>query len=235
MTVIHQVTDIHIPVSGDMTVRQNFRQIMAYVAERAPDLLVISGDLPGEDGSREVYEWIKSELPADIPCLILPGNHDNPELLFEIFQSDLNRDPSFFEKMQLDDIDVLFANTATDVLPEAQIVAIQDSAVREGSVLFLHHPTEVVSAGFMDKVHALKNRDATGNAIRSSNVKHVFCGHFHTEGMVSNGYDLYVTPSPAFEVGGTITDPAFLPPRLPLREIVIDGRSLETRVIYLDE
>ncbi|MCS5574971.1 MAG: metallophosphoesterase [Pseudomonadales bacterium] len=82
MTVIHQVTDIHIPVTGDFSVRDNFTLLMQHVASAQPDILTFTGDLPGEDGSREAYLWICDQLPSDIPCLVLPGNHDDPAALF---------------------------------------------------------------------------------------------------------------------------------------------------------
>lgn len=218
-----------------MTVRHNFSCLMNYVAEKNPDLLVITGDLPGEDGSREAYEFIRQELPDEVPCMILPGNHDDPVALFEMFQGGLNRSPDFFEKMALEEIDLLFANTESTWLPEEQVAALKDPGVREGAILFLHHPTEEVSGGFMDVNYPLRNRDEVAEAIRQSNIDHVFCGHFHTEFIVENGYRLYVTPSPAFDVDRESVEIKIGPPRIPLREIVVDGKSVSTEVIYLDE
>ena len=73
MTLIHQITDTHIPVTGDMRVSENFLELIAYSKSIGPDLLVLTGDLPGEDGNREVYEWIRASLPADIPHIVIPG------------------------------------------------------------------------------------------------------------------------------------------------------------------
>ncbi len=234
MTIIHQVTDIHIPVTGDFTVRDNFVRQMQYVAEAGPDLLTITGDLPGEDGSVEAYRWIRNQLPAGIPCLVLPGNHDDPASLFSVFQSDMNTNPDFFEKIALADLDLVFANTATNALPADQIAAIADESIRKGSLLFLHHPTEEVSGGFMDRNYALVNREEVSQAISASNIEHVFCGHFHTEYLRRTTYDLHVTPSPAFEVDRDSVEPVISPPEIPLREIVVDGSSVATQVLYLE-
>ena len=235
MTVIHQVTDIHIPVTGDLSVRDNFTRLMQHVASAQPDILTITGDLPGEDGSREAYLWIRDQLPSDIPCLVLPGNHDDPAALFAIFQSEMNTNPEFFEIVALDQIDLVFANTASNYLPSDQIASLADVSIREGSLLFLHHPTEEISGGFMDRTYPLLNRDEVSRAISDSNIEHVFCGHFHTEYLCRTTYNLHLTPSPAFTVDRDSVKPIISPPGIPLREIAVEGALVSTRVIYLEE
>ena len=50
-----------------------------------PDLLLATGDL-SEDGSRTSYLALRNYLkPLGIPVLALPGNHDDPGLLAEVF------------------------------------------------------------------------------------------------------------------------------------------------------
>lgn len=218
-----------------MSVCDNFVMLMDYCREIAPDLLTITGDLPGEDGSRSAYDWIWNHLPEGIPHLIIPGNHDNPETLFEVFQGGLNRHPDFMELIALDEIDLLFVNTASKVLPEAQIDFISSAHVREGSILFIHHPTKYISGGYMDINYPLENRDEVDQAISDSNISHVFCGHYHTEFEIHDDYHLYLTPSPAFEVSRDSKGPEIGPPRVPVREINVDGSAMTTRVIYLDD
>jgi 3',5'-cyclic AMP phosphodiesterase CpdA len=235
MTLIHQVTDIHIPIAGDMSVRENFLQLMAYSSAQKPDLLAITGDLPGEDGSREAYEWIKASLPQGIDTVIIPGNHDDVDSLFDIFESSNNSNPNFLELITLDEIDVMFVNTASSKLPDDQIQQLSDADIRPGSVLFIHHPTKELSGGFMDANYPLLNRDEVDAAIADSQFEHVFCGHYHTDFEIHDDYHLYVTPSPAFDVDRDSLKPKIGPPRIPLREIVVDGTSVSSQVIYLDE
>jgi 3',5'-cyclic AMP phosphodiesterase CpdA len=233
--VIHQITDTHIPVSGDMTVRDNFLRLMAYCEEAQPDLLVITGDLPGEDGSREAYEWMRTVLPADIPFLVIPGNHDDPDSLFEVLGHGLNTSGDFIEHIPLADIDLLFVNTWSTRLPADQLARVEAADIRPGSVLFLHHPTKEISGGFMDINYALGNREEVDAALRRSNFEHVFCGHYHTDFHVNDGYHLYITPSPAFDVDLYQAEPVITPASITLREIVIRADRVDTRVIYLEE
>ncbi len=218
-----------------MSVCDNFVALMDYCKEQSPDLLTITGDLPGEDGSRSAYDWIWNHLPEDIPRIIIPGNHDDPEVLFEVFQGELNQHPDFMELIALEEIDLLFVNTASKVLPDEQIDFVTSDEVRPNSVLFIHHPTKHISGGFMDITYPLENRDLVDKAISDSNISHVFCGHFHTEFEIHDDYHLYLTPSPAFDVDRDSEEPKIGPPRIPVREINVDGSSTTTKVVYLDE
>ena len=218
-----------------MAVCDNFVALMNFCREQPPDLLAITGDLPEEDGNRSAYDWIWNQLPPDIPHIILPGNHDDPAVLFEVFQGGLNLNSDFMELIPLAEIDLLFVNTASKVLPRDHVDFISSEDVRPGSVLFIHHPTKEVSGGFMDITYPLENRTEVDQAISASNISHVFCGHFHTEFEIHDDYHLYVTPSPAFEVDRDSVKPKIRPPRIPVREILVEGTSVETTMIYLDE
>lgn len=208
---------------------------MDYCREQLPDLIAVTGDLPEVDGSRAAYEWISLQLPDTIPSIIVPGNHDDTAVLFEVFAGGLNQRPDFMESMALEQIDILFVNTASKQLPAAQIDFIQSADVRPGSILFIHHPTKFISGGYMDVNFALENRSVVDSAISGSNIEHVFCGHYHTEFEIHDDYHLYLTPSPAFEVGRDSVTPQISPARIPVREILVDGDQLTTRVIYLDQ
>jgi hypothetical protein len=75
--------------------------------------------------------------------------------------------------------------------------------------------------------------EATDKAIRASNIDHVFCGHFHTEFSIQDGYNLNVTPSPALGVEQNEIKPKFTPPRIPIREITIQSQTTNSCVVYL--
>ena len=235
MTLIHQVTDLHVAPDGTGRACENFLALMAHVETCRPDLLLLTGDLPGEDGSREAYRWIHAALPHGIPRVVLPGNHDDGDAVFEIFESSLNRDRDFHEVIALEEIDLVFLNTATSRLPERQLQFIRQGEIRPGSVLFLHHPPRVVADGYMDREWPLLNRDDVDAALKKSPLKHVFCGHFHCEHEIHEDYSLYITPSPAFEVDLHSVEPRIGRPRIPLREIEIEGNRVSTRMVYLDD
>lgn len=232
---IYQITDPHIPTEGGANICANFLKLMEYCRAHPPDLLVISGDLPREDGDIEAYRWIKEQLPAAIDYIVIPGNHDDPQTLYEVFNDSLNSSPEFLLTIPLKRVDVVFVNSGSGTLPDDHLIYIGRDSIRENSVLFIHHPTKNLSGGYMDRTYALGNREQVDKAIAGSKISQVFCGHFHTEYKVESDYTLYVTPSPAFEVDLYSEKPVMRPPRIPLRIIAIEDDYLHTEVIYLDE
>ena len=165
--------------------------------------------------------------------MVLPGNHDDEQIVFEVFQDEINTSPAFHELVPLEEIDLVFLNTASTWLPAEQLQFLTQGAIRPGSVLFTHHPTCTVADGYMDRVWPLKNREAVHRALSASAISHVFCGHYHCEHEVHADYGLYITPSPAFDVDLHSVEPKIGEPRTPLREIVVTGQAVRSSVLYL--
>src|SRR5262249_32770927 len=65
------LSDLHlgIPSRGERAVRQAF----AWVAERRPDLVVVSGDLVSQRGGEQLLHELVGRLPR---CYAILGNHD---------------------------------------------------------------------------------------------------------------------------------------------------------------
>ena len=232
--IIYQITDLHVSSEEDEQARVHFLQIIDFIRKAPPDLLVITGDLALPDGS-ESYTWIKDHLPDDVDYVVIPGNHDDCNKLFDVFHNSIVPSPDFFFTIALDEIDLIFANTSTGSLPQIQLQYIRSNTFRENSILFLHHPTKVLSNGFMDLNYPLKDIALVDEIISQSHIKYVFCGHFHTEYEVQEKYTLYVTPSPAFEINLHAEKFTFEKTRIPIRLINIGHRQVTTSVKYLDE
>lgn len=232
MTTIYQITDPHVPLQGN-DVQAAFLKLMHYVKENPADLLIMTGDLPGIDGSIEVYEWIKRKIPSTQKYFIIPGNHDDAAKLFRVFGSTVCGNSDFLFTEKLDEVDLVFTNTGSTRFPESHLNYLQQESIREGSILFTHFPTKKISDGFMDMTYPLGNVSEADKRIRESNINHVFCGHFHTEFYIEDGYHLHVTPSPAFSIALNETEIVFTKKCIPLRKIKVDGKLTSTEVIYL--
>jgi len=235
LTVIYQITDTHVPLEEDHIASINFQILMDFVRQNPADLLVISGDLPGEDGSEEVYRWMKNQIPTSQDTSVIPGNHDDPDSMYSIFGDDMCGNREFLFTRKLDQIDVLFTNTGSTVFPDDHLGYIRNPSVREGSILFTHFPTQKVSSGFMDLNYPLGNITEAHTTILKSNISHVFCGHFHTEHKVQGSYDLHLTPSPAFTVDLHSSEIVLGKPRVPIRKIEITGKDVTSSIIYIDD
>lgn len=235
MTVIYQITDPHIPLDDDDPVQKNYLRLMQYVTENPADLLVITGDLPavGQDGSARVYQWIKSKIPSGQKTYVIPGNHDDSATMYAEFGEEFCGNADFCFSLPLDEIDLVFSNTGSGKFPREQLNYLQQS--RENSILFTHYPTRKISDGYMDITYPLGNIPETHSAISSSPIGYVFCGHFHTHYSILDGYELNVTPSPAFDMDLNKKKPTVSPPRIPVCRIEISGSDVSSKVIYLDE
>ncbi|HIG44158.1 MAG TPA: hypothetical protein EYQ14_27025 [Gammaproteobacteria bacterium] len=235
MTTIYQITDTHVSLVSRNLVLENFLVLMDYIAQHPADLLVISGDLPGEDGNPEVYAWMKSQLPAGQKTHVIPGNHDNAANLYSVFGAEICGNKDFLFTVELEAIDLIFTNTGSGSFPAEHLDYIQRDHIRDNSVLFTHYPTKTLSAGFMDSNYSLSNIKEADDAIRQSRINTVFCGHFHTEHTVKDGYELNITPSPAFCVALHEKEPRITRARIPLRKIEVSGNSTTSTIVYLDK
>jgi len=194
---IHQITDLHVPDDdGDERythIRGNVLRQFQFVESESPDLLVISGDLTMRDASEPGCRWLYENLP-DVPVVVIPGNHDDPKLIDKIFGS-------WPQEQENDDCLLKFLDTSSDYLPKDQLKALNERSPQKPCVLFMHHPPHLIGSGFMSKNQPLQNWAEVAEAILNAGIEHVFCGHYHNSARVTcKGFELYLTPSPAFQI-----------------------------------
>ncbi len=232
---IYQITDTHVAPDAHHT-QDSFRTLMAHCVESPPDLLVLSGDLTREDGDVATCTWMADLIPAGVAHVVLQGNHDDPEVIADVFRDALNPDASGAFALPLDAIDIAFANTGTGCFPTAQLDWLRSRRLRENSVLFTHYPTRPVSGGYMDSNWALSNRDEADSVLRETRLGHVFCGHFHAAyaGRADDeAYELHIAPSPAFSIGLESVEPRQSRAPLALQVIDVAGADVHAEVRYL--
>jgi Icc protein len=125
----------------------------------------------------------------------------------------------------------LFVNTATDYLPQDQVAFLIEEGSDEPSVLFIHHPPDLISHGFMSVRQPLHNFDEVADAIRQTQISDVFCGHYHNEiDKDCDGFTLHLTPSPAFQIDLNKVDFTFQDFVPKVRVIDIDQGNVATRL-----
>lgn len=84
--LIAQITDIHAAPDNDHLLR--FGQVLSWLKQVGPDVMVLSGDLT-DDGWDEGYLQIAAKLEEQVyPTLLLPGNSDNRNSLRQTWGSD---------------------------------------------------------------------------------------------------------------------------------------------------
>lgn len=201
---IFQISDLHVPdtdIDARFShIRGNVLRQLSFIQAEDPDLLVISGDLTMEDASRVECEWLSENLP-NVPTVIIPGNHDDPNLIWEVFGPTKCLGREFYGVKSYKDCSIIFFDTSTDYLPAEQMRFLDSLSMSRPAILFMHHPPGLIGDGFMSTTQPLLNHVEAAQSIKRADVKHVFCGHFHNRAdILCDGFQLHLTPSPAYQI-----------------------------------
>jgi hypothetical protein len=101
----------------------------------------------------------------------------------------------------------------------------------------MHHPPALMQVPYMDRNHALNDRDEIMNILQQVQKPiDVFCGHYHVEKLVCFGsIRIHITPSCYFQIDQKQQDFAVDHHCIAYRIIQLDDPSfMATHVHYLD-
>ncbi|NND00861.1 MAG: hypothetical protein HKN85_11830 [Gammaproteobacteria bacterium] len=235
---IHQITDLHVPEENAGQefdhVKGNILKQLSYIKSDSSDLLVISGDLTMTDASIAACEWIESVLPASLNTIVMPGNHDDPKVIWEVFGPARCIKRSFYFTLQREQWNIVFLDTSTDTLPASQLEFLATLPEELPAILFIHHPPDLVSDGFMALNQPLHNYAQAADAIGRSPIQQVFCGHYHNFAEKEcDGFRLHVTSSPAFQIDLDSVEFKMQPFEPAVRVIELQDEGVSTEVIYV--
>jgi Icc protein len=186
---IAQVTDCHLPASPELQYRgvnayENLQRVLQKVAKFSPDLLLASGDL-SEDASAASYSALKDYFDLlNVPVLALPGNHDDPGLLAQLFPGSPETSISVSEHGAWQ---IIRINSCIEKRPEGRLTtacldqlaeALEQNPMRPRLVV-LHHQPMLVDSPWIDK-YRLQDPQAFLDIVASAPaVKAVLWGHVH--------------------------------------------------------
>ena len=238
-TLIVQLTDCHLPAGRKQKFRgisphENLNRLIDRVKAMNPDLLLATGDL-SEDGSRASYLALRNYLkPLGIPVLALPGNHDDPGLLAEVFPG------SPVDTIVVSEHgpwQVVRLNSCLPGRPEGRLSekTLTDLERFLGNnqqrplLIALHHQPVSIGSPWIDK-YRLQNPEHFLQLIdQQANVKAVVWGHVHQVFEASrNGIAMLGSPSSA--INGLTAAQKFTPdargPAFRWLELKADGTTL---------
>jgi Icc protein len=192
---IAQITDMHVKRQGEMLTPglDSYAALGAALRridglDPRPDLMVATGDLTA-DGKPEEYAALRDLLSGlDMPCLLLPGNHDNRENLRDAFPDQPWEDGQFL-LYAVDDwpVRIVALDSVVAGKPHGEICAGRcrwlDKTLSgqpdKPTIVMFHHPPFVTGIAYMD---AMGLADPSGLAEvigRHKQVIRVLCGHIH--------------------------------------------------------
>jgi Icc protein len=197
MTLIAQITDMHIRPSGKkaygvVDTEAMLRAAVASIAAQPlqPDAVIASGDLT-DCGLIEEYELLADCLrPLSMPIYLIPGNHDRRDNLAKVFSKD-----GYFPKtgehlhytvenlplrlIALDSIVPGKGNGEMDAPRLAWLKARLDEQPDRPTFIFMHHPPFPTGLQHMDSINC-RNGEALGRLlVNYKNIERLACGHHH--------------------------------------------------------
>lgn len=191
MLKIAQITDLHIggDYNGKYKVKENFEKVIQAIPKDI-DLLIVTGDVvdcetmpfinqEDIDNYNYVRDFIENNVKSDY--LVLGGNHDNMEILEDVFGD--NCLVSSVQNIYFEDGIITLVDTANGNLP----LDIFSEVDKKSVALFTHYPLIKLHNEFMEKFE-LKHLDM----LEDEKLPDVFCGHFHYTYDEGN---IHVTPS----------------------------------------
>lgn len=193
-----QLTDTHIEAPGKLLygkvdtarhLQESVQEINAMQPQ--PDLVMVTGDLV-EIPSEASYDQFAGLLePLQAPVYLLPGNHDDPQVMLEMF-GDTPMFPAVHATIQyaIDEFPVrilaLNSHFQGSELPDfgahrlhwlQQTLAESD----QPTLLAIHHPPMRTGIGFIDMVGAGWYVGIRSLVQQHPQVQLVICGHGHSD------------------------------------------------------
>lgn len=154
-----------------------------------PDVTVVTGDLVGHE-ERAEYDHLRQLLsPLRMPVFVIPGNHDDRDLLRATFGSDGYLPKDGFLQYVVDDYPVRIVALDTHIPGEGggtlcdERLAWLDHSLgalpNKPTLVLMHHPPFATGIERMDKA-GLRNREGFATVVaRHPQVERILCGHLH--------------------------------------------------------
>jgi 3',5'-cyclic AMP phosphodiesterase CpdA len=220
MSIIAHLSDVHFGRHDPEIVAA----VETFLAERRPDLVVISGDFTQRarvEQYRQASEWLERLEASGLVTLAVPGNHDVPLYdVFRRFARPLHRYKRYIDDdlcpfVEGDDVAVLGINTARSLtIKDGSINHEQMAVIRERfgavggkvKILVTHHPLfamPIGDEGGLSKV--VKRHGDALTAVADAGVDVLLAGHFHRT-YAQSAREMVETAGPALVVqAGTAT------------------------------
>jgi 3',5'-cyclic AMP phosphodiesterase CpdA len=221
MATIAHLSDVHFGRHDDQVVAA----VDAFLEERRPDLVVISGDFT-QRARVEQYKmacaWLDRVQSTGLATLAVPGNHDVP--LYDVvrrFARPLNRYKKYIDDdlcpwFETEELAVLGINTARSLtikdgsISREQIAMIRDRfrdvSEEKTKILVTHHPLFAMPIGDEGELSKVVKRDGDAlEAVAEAGVDMLLAGHFHRT-FANSARDMVETAGAALVIqAGTAT------------------------------
>lgn len=210
MVLLAQLSDTHF----NMSARNNERaeRVMAFLAElpNRPDVIIVTGDI-ADEGDAEEYQQARAALAADIPVVILPGNHDDRGNMRTVLFGEESSYAPINQSHRTDGVTLALLDSSIPGKPEgllddetyAFLTDLLAATPADDVVLIaMHHPPVPVQSTVVDPIR-LTNPERLAEIVAGDDrILAVLTGHVHAGLMTSfAGKPLIVAPSVSSTIG----------------------------------
>jgi Icc protein len=246
-TSILQITDLHILPGPDETLlgidtEHYFHAILehAFANNQHFDIILVTGDL-AQDPCPASYLRILNSLEAyNTPCICLPGNHDDYELMQQIFNASRVscRKQVMMENWQLICLNSQIPGDPGGWLSKQELLFLEDcllSNPNHHALIAVHHHCLETKSPWMDTMMIENSRELWTIINKHPQAKAITTGHIHQVMDISTAsVRVLGTPSTCFQFKPesktfSVEDTA---PGYRLIKLYADGR-LESDIIRL--
>jgi len=199
----HIFTDIQYGKLLGLNTAVSFEAVLQLVESntKSPDLIILTGDLSQDETSPAYQHIAKSCERFKCPIYWIPGNHDNPALMYQIFNKTQLKDE---KAILLGNWLFILLNShypkhVDGLLAKTEFFHLQHYLSlhpKQHTMVFLHHPPVSVGSKWVDNL-ALKNAKELFNITdKHPQIKAIVCGHVHQEFHTTRkNVHIYTTPS----------------------------------------
>ena len=225
--LLAQVTDMHIKAGGKLSYKvvdteaslaRCVQQILAL--PQVPDAVLFTGDLTDFGKPEEYRNLARLIEPLTMPAYLMAGNHDDPDLMREMFpshaylrQREGKLDYVIDEfPVRIVALDSTIPQDSPGLLTGEQLEWLDETlggARSKPTIVALHHPPFWTGIGHMDEQPLTNPDDLAAVISRHPHVERVIAGHLHRS-IVARfaGTIASTSPSPSHQVALDLADDA---------------------------
>jgi len=204
-----QVTDPHL--FGDesqtiygVTTAVSFRKVLAEAfapGTPRPDAILVTGDIADDHTAAAYANFRRALQPYGLPVYCLPGNHDEPDLMTGLVNSDGFQ---YGGTAEFGAWSAVFIDTHVHGRPEGRVIPAELARLEAALASFgerpvlvcLHHPPLPVGSAWLDGVGLRNASEFLAVIERHPAVRVVLGGHVHQSfEQVQRGVLMLATPS----------------------------------------
>ncbi|NNH71734.1 phosphodiesterase [Nocardia uniformis] len=212
MALLAHLSDTHFNTHGRNSERAE--RVMAFLADlpQRPDAIIVSGDI-ADEGRAEEYAQARVALldGADVPVLILPGNHDDRSTMREVLFGQTPSPKPINQVHRVKGLTLVLLDSSIPGKPEGLLDddtltwltdLLAATPADDSVVLALHHPPVAIHSTVVDPIR-LTNPERLAEIVSGDDrIVGVLTGHAHVPiTTVFAGKPLAVAPSVSSFIG----------------------------------